>query len=260
MTERAGSSTEVKPLTKRSKATEQLYVRRSEVEFQIQEVISFGTKEIFRLLENKNKHSADYLFDETLVYLLREAQIRKDNLTLETLYSELNRRIWKFLKKFYKYYSNEADYEDFRQKVEIAAIQKIFNLESNSADYAQVNFGDFIITLANVIWRGNLNKNKREQELFYAAPNENEEGDSQEILVESKDISAEDKLILREGIAKLPQHIRQAAFLILDGWQIESKNENEPTISKYLKVSSRTIRNWLKEARQILAGYEGEIR
>ena len=50
------------------------------------------------------------------------------------------------------------------------------------------------------------------------------------------------------------------AELILDGWQIESKNEIELTISKKLAVSSRTIRNWLKEARAILADYNAEVK
>lgn len=48
--------------------------------------------------------------------------------------------------------------------------------------------------------------------------------------------------------------------LLLDGWQIESKELGKPTIRKKLGVSSRTIRNWLKEARLILADHKTEVK
>ena len=259
MIERNANSTEIKELNKRKRETGELYLRRPEVDMQLASTISFDKKEIFVLLENKNKQSEGYLFDETLVYLLREAQIQRDNFTVETLYLELNRRIWKLLNKFYKNFDNHADFEDFGQKVELAVIKKIFDIESDSADYAQVNFGDFVITLAKVSWRGNLTKIKKEQETFNIERTDDDENKS-EFQFESNELSTESKLILREGISKLPPNIRNVTALILDDWQIESKIESEPTISKVMNVSSRTIRNWLKEAREILAGYEGEVR
>ncbi len=253
-------STKIKPLIKRVKGTGQLYIRRPEVEGQLDRIKSFSSDRIFTLLMNKNKHSEDFLFDETIVYLLREAQIRQDNPTVETLYLELNRRIWRFLKKFNKNFSDPADFEDFGQKVELAIIQKIFNVNSDSADYAQVNFGDYVITQAKVIWRGDLIKINKEKDILHIERNNEDDGNKSEFQFESKEISAEIKLILRENLSELPLNVLNVAALILDGWQIESKNENEPTISKLMNVSSRTIRNWLKEAREILAGYEGEIR
>ena len=66
--------------------------------------------------------------------------------------------------------------------------------------------------------------------------------------------------MLREGLAALPPNTMLVAELILDGWQIESKDPQEMTISRKLDVSSRTIRNWLKEARIILADYHRGIR
>ena len=67
-------------------------------------------------------------------------------------------------------------------------------------------------------------------------------------------------MTLKEGLDKLPPHIMIVAELLLDGWQIESKETGEPTISKKLGVSSRTIRNWLKEARALLADYKTEVK
>jgi DNA-directed RNA polymerase specialized sigma24 family protein len=253
-------STKIKPLIKRVRGSGQLYVRRPEVEEQLEQIKSFGNDRIFTLLKNRNKHIEGFLFDETIFYLLREAQMRQDNSTVETLYLELNRRIWQFLRRFHKNFSDPADFEDFGQKVELAIIQKIFDVNSDSADYAQVNFGDYVITQAKVTWRGNLIKINKEKDLFTSGRHNEEESDKSDPQFESSEMSAEDKLILREAIGKLAPNTMKAAVLILDGWQIESKDDNELTISTYMNVSSRTIRNWMKEARQILAGYEGEIR
>lgn len=253
------NSTDVKQLTKRKKETQELYARRPEAELQIGKVLSLEPAQIFELLKNRQRDAADYLLDETIVYLLRESE--RDVQFRETLYAELNRRIWKLLKKFYKRFDNPADFEDFGQKIEMAILQKIFDTNSDSADYAQVNFGDFVIKTAKVIWRGELVKIDRGKEIFYAE----REGDDQDNVNQLENRAAGDAptdytMMLKEGLEKLPPHIMIVAELLLDGWQIESKVVDEPTISKKLDVSSRTIRNWLKEARVILSDYKAEVR
>jgi RNA polymerase sigma factor (sigma-70 family) len=257
MTAHEANST-IKSLTKRRQETGELYVRRPEVELQIEKVLSLANEQILALLENKQRDSADYLFDETIVYLLREARHENNNPLMETLYLELNRRIWRLMKRFYKNFTNHADFEDFGQAVEMEIIKKIFDTAADSADYAQINFGDFVVTQAKVLWRGKLARIGRENEIFQterAAEEIDEQNEDRFIL---KEISAEKLLIIKEAIAKLPQNVRDVAVLhYLDGWQIESIEENVPTISKQFNVTSRTIRNWLEEARRILAGYEG---
>lgn len=260
MTARNADSTNIKQLTKRKKDTGELYVRRPEAELQIGKVLSLESAKIFELFKNKQRETADYLLDETIVYLLHQPALEEN--FREILYAELNQRIWKLLKKFYKRFNNPADFEDFGQKIEMGIIKKIFDTNSDSADYAQVNFGDFVVTQAKVVWRGELVKIEREKGIFYA----DREGDDEDIssLIEnslkSNDAPTDYTMMLREGLAKLPTHIKIVAELLLDGWQIESKDECEPTISRKLNVSSRTIRNWLKEARTILADYKTEVR
>ncbi|MBA3632726.1 MAG: hypothetical protein H0W58_07960 [Acidobacteria bacterium] len=259
MTVPDANSTVVKPLTKRKKETRELYARRFEAELQIGKVLSLEPIQIFELLKNRQRDAADYLLDETIVYLLREPE-RGEHFR-ETLYLELNRRIWKLLKKFYTRFSNPADFEDFRQKIEMAILKKIFDITSDSADYAQVNFGDFVVKTAKVAWRGELVTIEREKEIFYVE----RESDDENSVNDLENRAAGDPLsdytmMLKEGLAKLPPHIMIVAELLLDGWQIESKVLGESTISKKLNVSSRTIRNWLKEARLILRDYKAEVR
>lgn len=260
MTARDADSAEVKKLTKRKKETRELYARRPEAELQIGKILSLEWAQILELLKNRQRDSADYLLDEAIVYLLREPE--REEVFRENLYAELNRRIWKLLKKFYKRFDNPADFEDFGQKVEMAILTKIFDLDSDSADYAQVNFGDFVVKTAKVIWRGELVKIEREKEIFYAERENDEEdsGNRMENSLKSNDALTDYTMMLKEGLNKLPPHIMLVAELLLDGWQIESKDEREPTISKKLNVSSRTIRNWLKEARALLADYKTEVK
>jgi RNA polymerase sigma factor (sigma-70 family) len=223
--------------------------------------LSLANEQILTYLENKQRDSEDYLFDETLVYLLREAKNENNHSLLQTLYLELNRRMWRLMKRFYKNFTNHADFEDFGQAVETAIIKKIFDTNSDSADYAQVNFGDFVVTQAKVLWRGKLVRIGRENEIFQTERAAEEQDEQNEDRFTLKEISTEKLLLVKEAIAKLPPNIRAVAILhYLDGWQIESKDEKLPTISKQFNVSSRTIRNWLGEARRMLAGYEGAGR
>lgn len=253
------NSKNIKPLTKRKTETGELYTRRPETELQVGRVSTLEAAQILDLLKHTQRDSADYLLDETIVYLLRDSSL--DTNFQEALYAELNRRLWKLLKKFYKRFDNPADFEDFGQKVEFAILKKIFDLSTDAADYAQVNFGDFAVKTAKVAWRGELVKINRENELFYQ-PTETDESkfDELENKFSANDALTDYTLMLKEGLAKLPPNTMLVAELILDGWQIESKDSSEMTISRKLDVSSRTIRNWLKEARIIIADYNREIK
>lgn len=250
------NSAEVKKLTKRKKETGECYTRRPDAEWQIENISWLENVKILELLKIKQRETDNYLLDETIVYLLRDSNI--DNNFREDLYLELNRRLWKLLKKFRKNFNNQADFEDFGQKVEVAILRKLFDYATNSADYMEVNFGDFVIKTAKVVWRGELVKIIKEKDLFYSQREDDDENYANflENNVKLNDAPADYTLMLKEGLTRLPPHIMTVAELLLDGWQVESKDETELTISKKLKVSSRTIRNWLKEARTILADYK----
>ncbi len=251
------NSGDVKALTKRRQSNGELYTRRPEVELQISKILSLESKQIFELLDIRDRNREDYVFDETIVYLLRQARERNDDTVIQTLYIELNRRIWNLLNRFRSKFSNVEDFEDLGQTIGLDMLRKIFDTVGGSADYAQVNFGDFVITQGTVKFRENVAKMKREENSIEL---DKHDEDGQDFELETNDLPIIEKLSLQQGFNTLPPHILEVAVMLRDGWQIESKNESEPTISKHLKVSSRTIRNWLNEARRILAEYEGEGR
>lgn len=263
MTARETNSTEIKPLTKRRRDTDVVYTRRPDAELQIEKVLSLEKPQILAMLENHRRDEADYLLDETLCYLLREARLADDNETVETFYLELNRRVWKLLGKFRRDFINQADFEDFGQKISLTVMMKIFDLLTDAGDYAQVNFGAFVIMEAKVARRQNLVKAKQEETMFAKNDREDEDGktnDPLENISDLRKLNAESRLIMREGFEKLSGEQQIVAAMLLDGFQIESKDEEEPTISRQLNVSSRTIRNWIKEIRVILSDYRSEAR
>jgi RNA polymerase sigma factor (sigma-70 family) len=254
MTKRAGNSPTVKSLTKIAGETGKPYTRRDEVERQIVEVLPFDDRRIFERLKNRQRDSDGYLLDETIVYLLRKR--RDEEFFRETLYAELNRRIWKLFLKFRKNFNDESDFEDFGQTIEMTIIKNIFS-ETGTGDYAQVYFGDFVVKTATYAWYAQLKNIKRDESMFEmkrADDDEEEAAKADENRFVSTEMSSEERMILRTRIAEIPETIRNAAILhYLDGWRIESNDPKEPTISKLMNVSSRTIRNWLAQAREILA-------
>jgi len=267
----ANSTVQVKKLTKQTGGGE-FYQRRPDAEFQIEKILTLEASQVLAVLDqsgSKNRGEAGYLLDETIVYLLREARLagRSDGGQMfERLYLELNRRIWKLLAKFRgDFKTNYADFEDFGQRAGLTIVRKIFDLEIGAGDYAQVNFGDFVVSEAAGLWKRHLIKLMKEEKLFKAGgrqTDENEDGGNQleNLSAEQSELSADRRLIMREGLEKLSAEHRTVAAMLLDGFQIESKNAAEPTISKHLGVSSRTIRNWIKEMRHALEDYRGEAR
>ncbi len=260
MTTPETDSTDIKPLTKKTKQGE-LYIRRADAELQIEKTLTLEKPQVLEMLgAAKRRDEADYLLDETLVYLFREARISKDDELSNQIYLELNRRIWKLFLKFRSNFNEQSDFEDFGQKIEMAILRKLVVTDSDRADFAQIQFGSFVISEAKSVWKQNLAAINKDKE-FLQVPREDDETGANELEnLAVGDISDEQKMIIREGLSKLSADHQTVAAMILDGFQIESKDENELTISKHLGVSSRTIRNWIKEMRSTLADYKGETK
>ncbi|MCY7347386.1 MAG: hypothetical protein LH614_14350 [Pyrinomonadaceae bacterium] len=258
MEPRGANSTGIKPLTKRTMRGE-LYLRRADAELQIEKVLMLEKPQILEMLGgSERRDEADCLLDETLVYLFREARRAGDDELFNQLYTKLNRRTWKLFLKFRSTFHSQADFEDFGQKTETAILRKLLNTDSDRADFAQVQFGSFIISEAKSVWKQNLATIKRDQG-FLDTPREDDDDETGANELENLavgDLSDERKMIIREGLSKLSPDQQTVAAMLLDGFQIESKDKNELTISRLLGVSSRTIRNWIKEMRSALADYK----
>jgi DNA-directed RNA polymerase specialized sigma24 family protein len=255
-----GPTAVVKPLTKRTKETQVVYHRREEVERQIERVHSLKSSQIFELLQTSHRSEPDYLFDETIVYLIRERRAGGDVPEIEAFYRVLNVRVWRLLNKYRSKFGDRANFEDFGQQVGIAILDKIFDIESDSADYAQVNFGDYAVAAAQTIWKRRLVSHMREDQ-HSGDPRDGDDDEADPISeISAGETKILEQLIITEAIRSLPEHLKTVAVLLADGWKIESNDPTEPTISRQMRVSSRTIRNWVIEAREILDEYKGGSR
>lgn len=251
-------STEIRPLTKQNKDGVP-YFRRPETERQIGEVLQLDRSEIAARIRIRDREDETYLLDETIVHLIREARFGGDDEIIEMLYPELNRRIWNLLSKFRSSF-NETEYEDFGQQTEVAIIKKIFDTGTDAGDFAQVRFGLFVIVTAKAIGKKDLVRIRDENKRIAAARvDEDDERDPLDGIADPRELSPEQRLIFEEALRKLSPEHRMVAAMLSDGIKIESQNESEMTISSRLGVSSRTIRNWLKDIRLTLTEYRGEI-
>lgn len=250
----SGEQATVRPLTK-TRSDGDPYKRRDEVEQQLHEVIRLSPDELERRIRIPKSEVQGYLFDETLVYLLKEAH-RREDLTMENLiYDHLAIRVEILLRK-HAYQVDSDDLHDFMQEVHTRLLEKIFDLSSDRADYAEVMFGDFVTSEAATLKRKHWRLDKKERgNLEIDAPKE--DGHDYDP-ADERPISPEEIAILNDALGKLPEKT-VTAFLLhyRDGLQIESRDPDKLTVAKIMGVSGRAIRIWFRQAVTLLTEDEG---
>ncbi|MGI8495104.1 MAG: hypothetical protein ACR2L1_07305 [Pyrinomonadaceae bacterium] len=257
-------STGIRFLTKQSREGA-VYTRRADAEAQIEKVSFLEPARILEIIAARKRREEDgFLLDETIVYLFRQARrTGNEGEMFNLLYDELNLRILKKLGSFRaNFKQNAADFDDFVQKVELSILRKLLDTDSDAADFAEVQFGSFVLSEAKAAWKQNLVAIKRDQEFLETPREEDDENNASDLenLALKSDSTPEKAMILKEMMKNLTPDEQIIAAMLGDGFQIESKNENELTISKHLGVTSRTIRTRIREMREKLAEYQGELR
>lgn len=250
----SGEQFQIRPLTKR-KAGGELYKRRDEVEQQLREILRLSHAELSIRIPVPNREDPRHLFDETLVYLLKEAR-RRNDLTMEDLiYDQLAIRIEILVRKHAGQVDHD-DFHDFLQEIHKRLLGKIFDLNSDRADYAEVMFGDFVTSEAATLKRNHWRQEKKERnDLEIDAPNE---GGYDFDPPDERPLSPEEIAILGNALGKLPERTVTAYLLnVRDGLKIESKDPDEPTVARILGVSGRTIRLWFEKAVKHLTDEQG---
>ncbi len=252
-----GKPTHIAQLTKR-KANGELYFRRPEVQIQLNRIMELSAEQIFSRLGLPNREHPDYLLDECLVYLVRHMRKAGDQYGLERIYVELNRRFWLLIHKSSTGFQDKEEIKDIGQDVERVLLTKIFDTDSDKGDYAQVNFGDFVVTEL----KGRIKRSWKRQNIeqtFERLDEPKEDSYGEQLVAPGLDNLTMEEVT--QNIELIPEKTREAAILhYVEGWQIESMDLNEPTVSRQMGVSSRTIRNWFKEAKEILKQSEGGER
>lgn len=250
---------EIAPLTKKGENGE-VYFRRSEVLEQLEKLLAVDPAELERRVQILKESDQDSIKSENLVFLLRKYH----GLWLEGyIYDTLAFRVRGIVGKFYrkvKAGNNEAA-DDYLQGVLFQLLDKILRFDSDAGQYAQVSFGEYVSGIGQNEFKKYLTQVRRSNETD--SIDEDSEDDNEFIRIERQLTAPESDPLERMKrdriLSLLPEEIREVCILRMEGWQISSNDPNEPTISKKMEKTDRTIRNWLTKAAKILRenGYHG---
>ncbi|REJ76219.1 MAG: sigma-70 family RNA polymerase sigma factor [Acidobacteria bacterium] len=243
----------IRPLTKRKK-TGELYTRRPDVQEQLDGLDGRDFEELVPRLSIPKNGGPEHLFDETLVFLLREARRANDSEKCDLIYSHLSVRVERLVMKEARL-TNLQNITDFRQSVHVRVLKKLLDISSDRGDFAEAMFGSFIAREAATERRKRWRVEHREQyDVEIDAPNEH----GYDLDPVSFSTTPEQEAMILNALEKLPENYATAAVMrFRDEFQIDSKDPDEPTIAKHFGVSGRTINNWLRKAVEILTEDDG---
>lgn len=249
---RAEVDKDVRPLTRRYADTGALYERLPEVEAQVRGALALEEAELIEAIQHGYESPA-HIKDETLCYLIRErlrAGLNKGtNAITEVL---LRRHAGTIQRRNVRGGVDERHREDCAGEIVSQLLTELFDTVSDSSDFAQVRFGLYFERLSNGVIGKFRKLQQHEQMAESVALTHNdraEEIDLLDTLADERALSAEDRVIMRDALAQLPDELREPFILRhFAGWQTESDSPTELSISRYLNVTPRTVRNRLRDA------------
>lgn len=264
-----GSDALAKPLTRSTKAG-QPYARPPAIESRLEELLRATADEQLALAKSTEKDSSRYLPHECIVYLVREAALAYDSERYHTLAAVLLKRVTRGIERKLRALGvAEDDVDDVHQEVVLAMMTAII---TPSGEFFQIRFRSALyrqLLKSFDAYARSRRRLKSEQSLD--APAEKREGIDGEdgvtfgqLLESGEDVAAdvERRLLIPEALEAIgnPQH--RKAFLLhhYHGWQIESTDPNEPTLSELFGRTPKMVRNWLRTADRQLADWRATKR
>ena len=257
---------QLEPLTRRSRAGE-LYTRLPEVEAQIQAVLGLGTAALYARARISDWTAADYLTNECLTYLIRDAFHRGDHERLSRLTSILLFRCVPWTQKaLVELGVQEQDLDEQSHKLVSTMITDMTS-DDGRGDFFQVRFGAALKSdLLNLAQQYRRSVRKALRHVSFSDPvvDEGDTGESAiiraDIIPSREDVagSTEARIDMAKALASIHDlRHRQAWIMHTEGWQIGAADPTEPTISKKFGVTDRTVRLWLRQAdAQLKVWYE----
>ncbi len=247
---------EVRPLTHRTADTGAVYERSPEVEAQVARALALEETRLMEELEHDYKSDA-HIKDEALYYLIRERLREGVHESAKAFAEILLRRCARTIsRRIERRGVEERHREDCAGEIATDLLTDLFNIDSDRSDFAQVRFGLYFKRLSYLVIRNFRQLQQREwlaESVISTQDDQAEEIDLLDTLADERALSAEDRILLRDALAQLPHGLREPFLLrYFDGWQIESDSPTEPSISRHLNVTPRTVRNRLRDTEAIL--------
>jgi RNA polymerase sigma factor (sigma-70 family) len=249
----AEADRDVRPLTRRNTDTGALYERLPEVETQVRRALALEEGALIEAIQHSYDESPTHLKDEVLCYLIRErlraGYQESANAVTEVL---LRRHAGTIRSRIGRGGIDERHREDCEGEIVSQLLVELFDTDSNRSDFAQMRFGLYFKRLSYGVIRKfrELQQRERQAESITSKQDDStEEIDLLDTLSDERVLSAEDRVLTRDALAHLPKHLREVFILRhFEGLQTESNSPTEPSISRYLDVTPRTVRNRLRDA------------
>lgn len=244
----------VEPLTRRG------YKRLAATERQIGEASALDAAALVMRARQRDENAPGYLPAEALIYFIRRADRDNDLKTREALFRELLERCIAFFRGKFRGFSCE-DREDLQGDVMSKVVEDVL-APGDSGDFMQVRFWKYLTNKTIDACRKAFRHAGDTESLDtgYSGNDENEGLTKLEKQVDAK-LTPEQLATLSEGLATLPPRLCHV-FLLRHwvGMKIGSDDtaDDDPddlTLAQHFNCTGRTIRNWLKEAGDLLAGF-----
>jgi DNA-directed RNA polymerase specialized sigma24 family protein len=250
---------EIAPLTKKAE-NGNVYVRRREVLEQLEVLVRLTPAELetrVRVLKESEEGSVK---SENLVFLLRKFH---GTALSDVIWNTISSRIGSIVGRNFRNIRKENPHraEEFLQEILTRVIFKILDFEKDDGQYAQVSFGEFVAGYDSNAFRKYIKEKKRSNSVVSIDGDQDADDDSNSGTIDLSDEEFDpvDKMYRDSLLALLPDEIKEACVLRMHGWQISSKDPNEPTIAKKMGKSEKTIRNWFKKAAEIIRRHDPTI-
>lgn len=219
-----------------------LYCRRADIEKKILEVVQNRPSEWVE--------TADTLPAEVLVYLIRVIASSDADVTGSLIFKLTGRTqqvVSRWARGFTKLETEEIVHTINRKVVELVLAAET----SNQSEILEVAFSEAIKrrTLKEVSKVQNRPSSSKKSVDAGSPPDQSDEGvGALEELLQMEDAVRRPELLRRaEAAVRDPRHYEVLVLRFGYDWPIESNDPEQPTIAKKYGVSSRQIRNWIKQ-------------
>lgn len=254
-----------RPLTRSTKAGRP-YARPPEVESQLEELLGASADEQLGRATTADKGSPQFVRDECLVYLIREAWLANDSARYSTLTAQLLRRCTRSIQRNLRALGVAADDEkDLYGDVVTAMMTAILD-EDGAGEFYEVRFRLALRRLTIKVHGKYATRQERAQreDSLNAPSGGDDEGEEEGVALEEHVGGTENvaddvgqRLVIREALAAIrdPRHRQAFVLHFYDDWPIETKDPLDPSISRRFGVTPRTVSNWLRTAEHDLAAW-----
>ena len=254
----------VRPLTRTRRDSGAAYVRESEVEAQVRQLSALPARlRRERLLSAAAWGDSRRAREETLVYFLREYEGRGDSETAWQIAETLSNRVAAHIQRALRRWRlTPEDERDCTQDLYAALWTALFSRDT-AGEFWEVRFW---VCLDRRLW--NLIEKRQATVDAEIRPGDQKNGGEEETdldrllaQINDSDASPEAITLRRDALKTLNENERRALYLVyIAGLPEESEDPNRPSAAKSLGVTGRSIRNYLKRAKEKLISWERDAQ